>query len=215
MTAQFLGNVPGRRRCQARARASGERCKNPAANETRVCRMHGAGTLAAKAKAARNKAERRYATETERYVRQQPKQGLSGGPVALLELELQRSLELVRHLESVVAVLADDQLVWGLNEDDLRNAGVRTRDIPTILAQQCGRTHPAIELLHRERDHLTRLIGISLSNGVPEKQRAMDSAQVDLIQGAIEAILGGLGHSLRDPAVRLCVRDSLRSLRTH
>lgn len=215
MGGAFLGKVPASKRCQARSRRSGERCKNPKAHNTRVCRTHGGASVASKAKAARQRVAQRYEIEATRYACQLERQGAQVNPVGALDAELRHATAMVEHYESLIgAALRDGQIVWGIGASELRAAGVRARDIPTIVAQQRGREHPAFELLQRERTHLLRLIRISLSNGVPELQREADVALVDAMARAMNAVVAALGHNPADREVRATVRGALASLST-
>lgn len=180
--------------------------------------MHGAGTIASKARAARGKIESQYEVEANRYAHLAGQQEDLASPVSLLTDELRRTVARIRYLDERVAELGD-QILWGLDADELRAAGVRPRDIATLVAHQAGKTHPAIELQQREQEHLTRLTDILIRNKIPERQREADAVRrealsdhLDSFELAMNTVLRALGHNPADREVRATVLGALKSL---
>lgn len=169
-------------------------------------------TWAAKKRATRAKIERSYEDDARRRAREVEPDDAQTVPVTALDAELRRTVGWIRYLESRVRELSDDQLIWGLTDQELRSAGLRGRDVDAMAAQQRGRAHPVIELLERERGHLIRLLGILLSHGVQERSLQLRADQVDSLQAAIDAVVRGLGHNPADRDVRATVLAALRTL---
>lgn len=208
----FLGNVPEAFRCKAKSSRTGLPCNNPAAKGTRTCRVHGGATWAAKKRATRAKIERSYEDDARRRAREFEPTDAQTVPVIDLEAELRRTVGWIRYFESRVKELSDEQMIWGLTEQELRSAGLRGRDVDAMAAQQKGRIHPCAELLQHERAHLARLLRVLLSHGVQERSLELRDDQIDALQRAIDAVVRGLGRNPADRDVRATILAALRTL---
>lgn len=209
---EFFGNVPDEKRCTATSRRSGERCNNARANGTRVCRMHGGSSPAAREKHARVQAQRAYERETQRYAECLDPDDPEAKPLSALDAEVRRTLGWVHYLEARVAELSEDELIFGLAALEVQQGVRRGGRIAVRTAQRRARPHPWVVLLEREREHLTQLLGIMIRHGVQAQRLALEEKQVDQMAQAIDAVVTALGRDPSRPDVRKAIRAALARL---
>lgn len=179
------------RRCTAKSKRSGERCKRAAIVGGSTCAMHGSSTRRAKKAAARRVAE----VEAARAV------ATLGLPVdvspteALLE-EVRWTAGHVQWLRGRVQELdelpRDDEgrhgLVWGETEHSVKVGGDDHGD------KTVEKAAPSVwyELYTRERKHLVDVCAAALRAGVEERRVRIAEQQGDLIAEVIRRILADL-----------------------
>lgn len=182
------------RRCTAKSKRSGERCKRAAVVGLTVCSMHGAKSPRAVAvhqrAVAAQAAERTLATYG-RPVEVDPLNALLG--------ELHRT---AGHVAWLGALIAD------LEHDEVGRSGLRQW---RPAGEDGGYWAPSVwvELYQRERAHLARVASDCLKAGVEERRVRLAEDQGRLVADTIRRIVLGLGLDPASDNVREVVRREL------
>lgn len=178
------------RRCTAKSKQSGERCKRAAIVGGTVCAMHGGKIPNVRAAAEK----RRQRDEAEKQVERLGVKRRDLAPDAALLEELQRSVGYVDLLEAIVEREGEDGLTqWGMG----------------------GRTASAFwAMLEDQRRHLVATAGACIKAGIEERRVQLAEQQGRLMAEVIRTIVTGLGHDLQDDAVQRVVRPALQLMRS-
>lgn len=180
------------RRCKARRKSTGERCKAPAVKGLTVCVRHGGGTAASKAKSEHAKA----LTVMQRFVL--PYEG-DVDPISVFETEFRRTLGRIRWYDEQLALLASEEdLIWGRTKVERVGAGPEPGTNTTYEA----RVNLLEELQFKERRHLLDMEKVWISAGLEEKKLNLMKRYVDATYGKILKALTMLGLDAGDPRVR-------------
>jgi len=183
------------RRCTARSKQSGERCKRPATRGTRVCRMHG-GAAGQVQRAAKRRLEAQEAREA--VVRLGVEAGLGKlDPKEALELELWRT-----HVQ----VLMYEQLVEQLGLDQLHGPTFHATGRPTGERKP----HVIVELRDRERRHLADVALSASKAGVEERRVRIEEDRAQMVGRVFKDVFSspelGLTPQKRTAALELAGR---------
>lgn len=175
-----------RERCTAKAKQSGDQCKNKAVLGAKTCRMHGSATKAAKAAAERRVGEALASRAVATY-------GLPRevDPVVALLEEVHRTAGHVAWLHEKVQAIAADDLVWGVVEEVDKGAS----EFVGIDTTRAAKPNIWLDLYQRERKHLTDVCKAALAAGIAERQVRLAEQQGALIVGVIQRILDDLALS--------------------
>lgn len=148
------------KKCWATSKRTGQQCGGKPANGTRVCRMHGGNTPAARAKAARLKEEARL-ERTARRLGTPVDDGVDPGQV-LLDQVAAKAAEVEWLRRQVEMVKTDRELFWGV---------VKTLDKPlgVEVTEEAG-MNIIYQVLHKAQDQLVRYSAETLRAGVEERQ---------------------------------------------
>lgn len=171
------------RRCAAKSKQSGERCKRAAIVGGTTCKLHGSGTRAAREAAQRN-------VEAQEV---QARMVTLGIPVdvdpttALLE-EVRHTAGHVAWLRAEVQALDPDLLTWGKaqHEEGIGPEG------PIDKTTHKAAAPVVYELYMRERKHLAEVAALALRAGVQERQIALAEAQALQIVGVYQRALASI-----------------------
>lgn len=170
------------RRCTAKAKSSGKRCKKAAVLGGTVCVSHGAGKRGTK---QRDHFERRH--EKEKAARAVATYGLPrevDPHDALLE-EVHRTAGHVAWLGEIVTDLEQGDLVWGITKSGVE----RGEDVH--LAEAAPNIW--LELYHRERQHLVKVAKAAIDAGIDERRVRLAEEQGRVIVDVLKATLADLG----------------------
>jgi hypothetical protein len=177
------------RRCTAKSKQSGERCKRAAIPGGKVCSIHGGKIPRVQAAAQRRLDLAKAETAVKVY----------GIPVevdpheALLQ-ELHRTAGHVSWLGLLIGDLDDEKQLSQYTE-----AGRR----PSVW----------VELYQHERKHLTDVAKTCIAAGIAERQVQLAESQGKLLAEVVRQIVTGLGHDLQDERVREVVVPALQLVR--
>jgi hypothetical protein len=167
------------RRCTARSKQSGERCKRAAVVGASVCSMHGG-----KAPRVRYAAQQRVAAAAA--VRAVATFGLPrtvDPHVALLE-EIARTAGHVDWLGEVVAGLEREKVTFGVTQHVVG----RGPDGPINQVTQSAQINVWVELYQKERTHLVAVCKAAISAGVEERQVALAEEQGAMVVAVLRAV---------------------------
>lgn len=182
------------RRCTAKSKQSGERCKRAATPGANVCAIHGGKTPAVVAAA-----ERRLKVAAAERVLATYGLPVEVDPLNALLGELHRTAGHVAWLGLLIAELEhDEEGRSGLRQ--WRPAG-----------EDGGYWAPSVwvELYQRERAHLARVASDCLKAGVEERRVRLAEDQGRLVADTIRRIVVGLGLDPASDNVREIVRREL------
>lgn len=203
------------RRCTAKSKQSGERCKRPSTPGATVCYYHGGAGVHVEQVAERrleeDKARRAAATyglprEVEPHT-------------ALLE-ELHRTAGIVAWLGDLIGRLEHEEAfapsVMGPPADDEDEDGERPRNARSGLKQYSREKggfvweKPSVwvEIYQQERKHLTDVAKVCIAAGIEERRVKLAESQGQLLAQVIRGVLGELGV-LDRPEVPAVVRKHL------
>lgn len=190
--------------CAAHTRARQD-CTQGAVPGGRVCRMHGGRApqvlAAAKGRLERERAERSVSTY--------------GLPVdidpgaALLE-EVTRTAGHVRWLQSIVADLDPQALVWGDKQEQHQEGRGPEGPIDVKTSVQAAGVSVWLDLYLRERDHLRRVCSDALKAGVRERQVQLAEQAGERAGTWLRATLASL--ELDDATMRGVMAEGVRHL---
>lgn len=164
---------------RCKAHVDGRPCRLRPMRGQAVCGKHGGRAPAAKAKAAKRLAQQAAEKELARFGVYKP---VDPGQ-ALLE-EVWRSAALVALYESKVAVMDEDDLVWGKTREKFGgdDGGTTYEAKPNVW----------LALLNDERDRLTARCVAALKAGIEERRVQLAEQQGQLLVQVIHGILGDL-----------------------
>ena len=174
------------RRCTAKAKSSGKRCKKAAVLGGTVCATHGAGKRGTK---QREHAERRH--EKQKAARAVATYGLPRDVDphdALLE-EVHRTAGHVAWLGNIVSELDRGALVWGITEQVQKDA----TEFPGTDVKAQAAPNIWLELYHRERQHLVKVAKAAIDAGIDERRVRLAEEQGRVIVDVLKATLAELG----------------------
>lgn len=168
----------------------GTQCKLPAIPGGTVCRRHGGSAPNVKAAA-----ERRLQLAEAQEACERLSVPIQVDPGEALLNELFRTAGLVYAYEAEVQKLA---LVEGQHFVDVRHvSGIKTGE---------AKPHVLVELLFRERQHLTAVSVAALKAGIEERRVRIVEAQAQQLARVVTAICEDFGIDLTDSANREKVR---------
>ena len=195
-------------RCHATTR-QGRPCQQPALPGLTVCRYHGGGTPAARAKSARHIATQQATAQAQQAVE---RLGLlvDVTPEQALLDEVRRAAAMVGYYGTQVQTVADrdeNNLVWGVTRiktggDD---AGETREAAPNVW----------VRLWNEERDRLARVAAAALKAGIEERRVRLAENHGQLVATVIRRILDRLDLTDSQTAlVPTIVPQELRALET-
>ena len=192
------------RRCTAKAKSSGKRCKKAAVLGGTVCESHGAGKRGTK---QREHFDRRHK-------KQKAAQAVAtyGLPRevdphdALLE-EVHRTAGHVAWLGDIVSELDRGALVWGITEQVQKDA----TEFPGTDVKAQAAPNVWLELYHRERQHLVKVAKAAIDAGIDERRVRLAEEQGRVIVDVLKATLADLGVDVT-PEVASTVGRHLRAV---
>lgn len=182
----------------------GERCKNYKMTGLTVCRHHGGGSRAAKAKSEKAK----LVTQMHKFVAPIAADDPENHPIVAFEVEFRRTLGRIRWYDEQLAKLEVEDLTWGRTKEEEINAS-EFDGTNTTYETKANAIH---ELQFRERRHLLDMEKIWIGAKLDEKKLSIQREYVRMLDERIVAILTALGHDVHDPAIRQVVRDQLLAL---
>jgi hypothetical protein len=180
--------------CTARAKGSGERCKNPTLVGLPTCRIHGSGTKAAKRKSAVAKVERRM----EAFVKPLPPDHPLANPAAGLMGEYLRTQGRIEWLHKQISKLEEEHLTWGKTKEEQVNAS----ETPGTNTTWEGVLHPYLVLEERERTHLLQIEKLLASNEFRAAEFALNHRIADELQRRVFDIVRAVHRDPEDPRVK-------------
>ena len=184
------------RRCTAKSKRSGERCKRSAILGGTVCTSHGGRTPVVKAAAERRLAMRK-ASEQFAALGRDPDAEPVDPAEALLRLVTNKHLEVqwLRHMIQQIRTDGDtadtpmsSPLVWGVTS---HQTGVGPMG-PVDVESKGADLNVWVKWLHTAEDALARYAAAALKAGVQRRQLELQEALALQFVGAIHKILGGL-----------------------
>ena len=207
------------RRCTAKSKRSGERCKRSAILGGTVCTSHGGRTPVVKAAAERRLAMRK-ASEQFAALGHDPDAEPVDPAEALLRLVTNKHLE-VQWLRYMVQQIRTDgdtadapmssPLVWGVTS---HQTGVGPMG-PVDVESKGADLNVWVKWLHTAEDQLARYAAAALKAGVQRRQLELQEALALQFVGAIHQILGGLHlTATQQETAGTLVPSVLRSLDT-
>lgn len=191
--ADFCGpHLAEPRRCRAKNRTTGERCKRPAMKGLRVCSKHGGQHPASKAKSERAKA----LTTMQRFVL--PYEG-AVDPISVFETEFRRTLGRIAWYDEQLARLSSEQdLIWGMTKQEDIGAGPDPGRNTTYEAK----VHLLEELQFKERRHLLDMEKVWISAGLESQKLNLMKRYVENAYTKVMRAVTLLGLDPGDPKVR-------------
>lgn len=214
------------RRCTAKSKQSGQRCKRAAIVGGTVCKMHGGGTKAAKAKAAARSAQIKAEEKAQRMVAQA---GVDVDPIEHLIDSLHRASALVEVWGAMVAELdttaESEAESKGIIRGDLRHEPVKSEkfggvDIAvtpndrllTVDNRGQAGVHPFIVQYEGALDRKAKFAKLCIDAGVEQRQVELYEQQVEIAYRGFEAALEALGLTDdQKQTARRAYADHLRS----
>jgi hypothetical protein len=200
---------PGYDTCGGKTRAGG-RCTRPAGWGTQhpgigSCKLHSGSTPNGRAHAERVEAERACAA-LGIPIRTTPAQALRD--------ELDRAVGAVAWLREQVAKLPEADLFWGRTGRVIRTnpGGGAQPGQPQVELTEAARPHPLLALLLDERK---RAAGVAVEMSrlrIEDRQAQIDKELGHLVVEWMSAVLGDLGHDVRDPAIGEIVARRAREI---
>jgi hypothetical protein len=191
------------RRCTARSKQSGERCKRASVVGASVCSMHGG-----KAPRVRYAAQQRVAAvAAERAVVTYGLPRTVDPHVALLE-EIARTAGHVDWLGSVVAGLEADKVVFGITEHRVGKGP----EGPINVVTRSAAIAVWVELYQKERAHLVAVCKAAISAGVEERQVALAEKQGAMVVAVLRAVFADAELALTAEQARLAPVVAARHL---
>lgn len=181
------------RRCTAKSKQSGERCKRAAIIGGTVCKIHGGAIPAVKAAAQRN-------AELEAARRQLAALGepedIDPGQ-ALLRLIAWKYGE-VQWLRAQVQEIPKDGLVWGTTQTD---KGLGPQGVVDTATEKAA---PSVwwTLLRQAEDQLADYATRALKAGIQERQIRLAEGQGDLVAGVVQRIYARLNLTPEQLAIK-------------
>ena len=183
------------RRCTAKSKRSGERCKRSAILGGNVCTSHGGRTPVVKAAAERRLAMRK-AVGGLRALGYDPDAGNLDPAEQLLRLVSDKAREVawLRHMVDQVAAGGDQDdhlrnpLVWGVTS---HQTGVGPMG-PVDVESKGADLNVWVKWLHAAEDALARYATAALKAGVQQRQLEIQEALALQFVGAIHTIIGAL-----------------------
>lgn len=174
--------------CGAKAKSTGEACRNPPVPGAKRCRFHGGGAPQVRAKARERLAEERARRAMATY-------GLPivTSPADALLDEVHRTAGHVAWLRERVEELEAHDVVWGTTQ--IKTGG-----------QDGGHTEAAepnvwLKLYQAERAHLVKVSAEAIRCGIEERRVRLAEAHGALLADLIRGILADLGLTAEQQAL--------------
>ena len=197
LCADHLGS---KRRCEGRVRTydehtgevlSDRQCKRSARPGNTLCPTHSGRSEKALASAQKAQAM----TAMQKFV--QPYQG-DLDPISAFELEFRRTYGRILWLESQIADLEDEALIWGKTKEEEVSATEFAGTNRTYEA----RIHVYEEMLRWERKHFLELEKVYIKANLDERRLGIMRQYLEGTYASVVALLKSLGHDTSDPEVR-------------
>jgi hypothetical protein len=187
-----------------RIKSNGEQCKSRAMIGLTVCEMHGG-----KLPTLRNKSERvKIENAMSKFVAKIDATDPENNPAVAFENEFRRTLGRIRYFDEKLAELSEAHLIWGQTKEESINA---TEFIGVNKTYE-ARTHLYHTMQWQEREHLMKMIKISITTKFDERKLALLEQDVIALDTVITNVLTKLGHNVRDPEVRNVMRTELLAI---
>lgn len=183
------------RRCTARSKQSGERCKRPPIIGGTVCVMHGGGTPAVAAAAAERVVETQVQAKAQRVVQEWSPGDLELSPVDVL-------------IRTMTATFQQGALHRAQLAEQLRT---QPEVDPYVRVDSSGRQYPSpLALLEQAERRLSAdMSAKAISSGLAERVVRLQERQAELLVAVLEAFARSLGLDPADAQVRAAARASL------
>jgi hypothetical protein len=191
---------PDEKRCTAKTKESGERCRKGHGPGGKVCEVHGGRTPNARSGTEKRVADQKVRALVATY----------GLPVeitpekAILD-EIHRTAGHVAWLEERIRELDADQLIWGVTKekDGGEDRGTTFEAVP----------HAFLKLYQQERSHLAKVCSDAIRAGLEARQVKLAEEQGAMVAQAVRAILNDLKLTAEQRAlVSTIVPQHLREL---
>lgn len=170
-----MAKQPKYRQCTATSRTTGERCRQRAMNDMKVCRYHGGKSPQAQAAAKKRRAERQILAELER--------------AQLTGKALKGETDPLGALQKLTAELSHmkDQLTIRVNElgEQIKTQGEAGAEAAAV----------EVELYLKVIDRLTKTLDIALKHDIEGKKLSLETAKAELVAAALYRVLSAIGAS--------------------